>query len=314
MFTLIKKTDINFIGKRKIFFMISIAMFLLGLFALFQISTGGGKLGIDFAGGAAVQLKFDQPIQIDAARRALEDAGLRGAELQEIVSDNKLIIRLKRRDITKENTRAEIKKVFSSSFSGNNFVIESSTEIGPTIGKKLQGDAINAIIFSLVLIISYIAFRFEFRFGIAAAIATFHDVFIVLGLFFVMQKEITLLVVTALLTIAGYSLNDTVVVFDRIRENLKKRKRESYEEAINRSINDNLSRTLITSLTTFLAVAALYIFGGEVIHDFALAILLGVVIGTYSSWYIASALLVSWHQKTTTQGKAHKAEKVLKRV
>ncbi len=315
MFTLIKKTDIDFIGKRKTFFMISTVMSLLGLFALFQISTGGGKLGIDFAGGAALQLKFDQPIQIDTARRALEDGGIKGAELQEIVSGNKLIIRLKRRDITKENTRAEIKKIFSSSFSGNNFIIESSTEIGPTIGKKLQGDAINAIIFSLVLIISYIAYRFEFRFGIAAAIATFHDVFIVLGLFFVMQKEITLLVVTALLTIAGYSLNDTVVVFDRIRENLKKRtKKESYEEAINKSINDNLSRTLITSLTTFLAVAALYFFGGEVIHDFALAILLGVVIGTYSSWYIASALIVTWHKKTTTQGKAQKAGKVLKRA
>ena len=313
MFTLIKKTDIDFIGKRKTFFMISIVMSLLGLFALFQISTGGGNLGIDFAGGAAVQLKFDQPIQIDAARRALEDAGLRGAELQEIVSDHKLIIRLKRRDITKENIRGEIKKIFSSSFAENNFVIESSTEIGPTIGKKLQGDAINAIVFSLVLIISYIAFRFEFRFGIAAAVATFHDVLIVLGLFFLMQKEITLLVVTALLTIAGYSLNDTVVVFDRIRENLKKRKRESYAEAINKSINDNLSRTLITSLTTFLAVAALYFFGGEVIHDFALAILMGVIIGTYSSWYIASALIVSWHQKTAAPGK-HKAGKVLKRA
>ncbi len=314
MLTLIKKTDIDFVGRRKTFFSISIVMSLLGLFALFQISTGGGNLGIDFAGGAAVQLKFDQPIQINAARKALEDGGLKGAELQEIVSGNKLIIRLKHRDITQGDTRGEIKKIFSASFSGNNFIIESSTEIGPTIGKKLQGDAINAILFSLVLIISYIAFRFEFRFGIAAAIATFHDVFIVLGLLFVMQKEITLLVVTALLTIAGYSLNDTVVVFDRIRENLKKRKRESYEEAVNRSINDNLSRTLITSLTTFLAVAALYFFGGEVIHDFALAILLGIIVGTYSSWYVASALIVSWHQKTLAPGKEQKTGKMLKRV
>lgn len=313
MFTIIKHTNIDFIGKRKMFFTLSIIMVSVGLLAMIQISRGAGNLGIDFAGGAAVQLKFDQAIDIAAARRALESGGLGDAELQEVVAENKLIIRLKKRDITKQNTRVQIKEIFTSAFPGNTFIIESSTEIGPTIGKKLQGDAINAILFSLVMIISYIAIRFEFRFGIAAAIATFHDVFVVLGIFFIMNKEITLLVVTSLLTIAGYSLNDTVVVFDRIRENLKKRKKESYEEAVNRSINDNLSRTLITSLTTFLAVAALYFFGGEVIHDFALAIMMGVVIGTYSSWYIASSLLVSWHQRTTVSGK-RKSPKVLKQA
>ncbi|MBN4054384.1 protein translocase subunit SecF [Nitrospira defluvii] len=313
MFTIIKHTSIDFIGKRKVFFTLSIIMVAIGLFAMIQISRGLGNLGIDFAGGAAVQLKFDQAIQIETARRALKGGGLGDAELQEVVAENKLIIRLKKREFSNQNIRAQIKEIFTSSFSGNTFIIESSTEIGPTIGKKLQGDAINAILFSLVMIISYIAIRFEFRFGIAAAIATFHDVFVVLGIFFIMNKEITLLVVTALLTIAGYSLNDTVVVFDRIRENLKKRKKESYEEAVNRSINDNLSRTLITSVTTFLAVAALYLFGGEVIHDFALAIIMGVVIGTYSSWFIASSLLVSWHQRTNEAGK-RKSSKVLKKA
>jgi len=297
MITFLKETNIDFISKRTRYYLISGVMVALGILALLLISQGKGNLGIDFAGGAAVQLRFKQPVRIDDARRALESGGIRDASLQEVLAENKLIIRMKKRDITHTNTRGEIKKIFSSAFSGNAFEIESSTEIGPTIGKKLQGDALQAILFSLVLIISYLAFRFEFRFGIAAAIATFHDVFIVLGLFFLMNKEITLLVVTALLTIAGYSLNDTVVIFDRIRENLKKRKKESYNEAINRSINDNLSRTLITSLTTFLAVAALYFFGGEVIHDFALAIIIGIVVGTYSSWFIASALLVSWHQK-----------------
>lgn len=311
MFTIIKKTDINFIGKRKQFFMISLIFVAIGVIALVQISRGGGNLGIDFAGGAAIQLKFDQPIKIDAARKALETAGLNNATLQEISSDNKLIIRLKKREISGENIREKIKDIFSSAFSGNNFVVESSTEIGPTIGKKLQGDAINAIVFSLVLIITYIAFRFEFRFGLAAAIATFHDVFVVLGFFFIMNKEISLLLITALLTIAGYSLNDTVVVFDRIRENTKGRKKETFEEVVNRSINDNLSRTLITSLTTFLAVFALYLFGGEVIHDFALAVLLGVVVGTYSSWFIASSLLVAWHQKRA-KGKTKK--RVLKQA
>ncbi|NOY83604.1 MAG: protein translocase subunit SecF [Nitrospirae bacterium] len=297
MFTIIKKTDIDFIGKRKQFFMISLIFVAIGLIALVQISRGSGNLGIDFSGGAALQLKFDQPIEINAARKALESGGLKNATLQEISSDNKLIIRLKKREISGENIRGKVKDIFSTAFSGNNFIVESSTEIGPTIGKKLQGDAINAIIFSLVLIITYIAFRFEFRFGIAAAIATFHDVFVVLGFFFLMDKEISLLLVTALLTVAGYSLNDTVVVFDRIRENLKSRKKETFGEVINRSINDNLSRTVITSMTTFLAVVALFLFGGEVIHDFALAVLLGVVVGTYSSWFIASSLLVTWQQK-----------------
>ncbi|MFQ5598413.1 MAG: protein translocase subunit SecF [Nitrospiria bacterium] len=313
MLTFIKKTEINFIGRRKPFFILSCVMTALGLLALIQVSRGSANLGIDFAGGAAVQLKFDQPIQINTARRALEGGGLRDAELQEVVAENKLIIRLKQRNITKKNTRGEIKDIFATAFPGNQFIVESSTEIGPTIGKKLQRDAINAVLFSLVLIISYIAFRFEFRFGIAAAIATFHDIFVVLGLFFVMNKEITLLVVTALLTIAGYSLNDTVVIFDRIRENLKRRKKESYEFCINRSINDNLSRTLITSLTTLLAVMSLYLFGGEVIHDFALAILLGIGVGTYSSWFIASSLLVTWHYRTGKTGKS-KAGKILKKA
>ncbi len=309
MLTFIKKTDINFIGKRKQFFMLSTVLVALGITALILISSGSGNLGIDFAGGAAIQLKFDQPIQINAARKALEAGGLKNAALQEISTENKLIIRLKKQEIDKTNLRSKVSDIFSTSFSGNTFVVESSTEIGPTIGEKLQRDALNAILFSLILIITYIAFRFEFRFGIAAAIATFHDVLVVLGIFYVLNVEITLLVVTALLTIAGYSLNDTVVVFDRIRENLKKRKKETFDEVINRSINDNLSRTLITSLTTFLAVIALFLFGGEVIHDFALAVIIGIVVGTYSSWFIASSLLVSWQKRTESQGK-----RVLKRA
>ena len=171
-------------------------------------------------------------------------------------------------------------------------MVESSTEIGPTIGRQLQKDALLAVTISMIGIIIYIAFRFEFRFGIAAAIATFHDVLAVLGIFFVLNKEITLLLITALLTLAGYSLSDTVVVFDRIRENLRTRKKEPLEETINRSINEVLSRTFITGITTFLAVAALFFFGGDVIHDFSLALILGVIIGTYSSWFIASPLLL----------------------
>ncbi|MFQ5579911.1 MAG: protein translocase subunit SecF [Nitrospiria bacterium] len=298
MLEFLKNTDIDFLGKRQIFYILSIILVSIGLISLVQISRGKGNLGIDFAGGAAVQLRFDRPVPINEARKALGDGGLPGTELQEVVSENKLIIRIKKKDIVEKNIRGQIKSIISKAFTENPFIVESSTEIGPTIGKKLQEDALWAITISLIGIISFIAYRFQFQFGIAAAIAAFHDVLVVLGTFLLLDKEVTLLTVTALLTIAGYSLNDTVVIFDRIRENLKTRKKASFEQTINRTINEVLSRTLITSVTTFLAVAALYFFGGEVIHDFALAVLIGVVVGTYSSWFIASSLLVTWRQRT----------------
>ncbi|MBI3805140.1 MAG: protein translocase subunit SecF [Nitrospirae bacterium] len=297
MFEVFGKTQIDFVGKRYFFFALSTLLVALGLFSLVQISRGKANLGIDFAGGAAIQLKFSQPIHIDAARKALDDNGLKHAELQQVVEDNKLLIRIKKQDVVEQNVRERVQEVFSKAFPDNQFVVESSTEIGPTVGQKLQSDALVAVLISMFCIVVYIALRFEFRFGIAATIATFHDVFAVLGIFFVLNKEINLLVVTALLTIAGYSLTDTVVVFDRIRENLKGRRKESLDQTINDSINQVLSRTFNTSVTVFLAVLAIYFFGGEVIHDFALAMILGIIIGTYSSWFVASPLLLLWRKR-----------------
>ncbi len=297
MFEIFGKTQIDFVGKRYIFFALSTLLVSLGLFSLVQISRGKANLGIDFAGGAAVQLKFNQPIHIDAARKALDENGLKNAELQQVVQDNRLLIRVKKQDIVEQNVRDKIQQAFAKSFPDNQFVVESSTEIGPTVGQKLQKDALVAVMLSMLCIVAYIAFRFEFRFGIAATIATFHDVFAVLGIFFVLNKEINLLVVTALLTLAGYSLTDTVVVFDRIRENLKGRRKESLEQVINDSINQVLSRTFNTSVTVFLAVLAIFFFGGEVIHDFALAMIMGVIVGTYSSWFVASPLLLLWRKR-----------------
>ncbi len=298
MFQFFEKTAIDFIGKRYLFFALSGLLAFLGLIAILQISLGKANMGIDFSGGAAIQLKFSQPIPLDDARKALEQAGLANAELQEVVDGNRLLIRLKKQNVVQQNIRERVGEAFSKAFPDNRFEIESSTEIGPTIGQKLQKDALVAITLSMLCIIAYIAFRFEFRFGVAAAIATFHDVLVVLGIFYILNKEVTLLIVTALLTIAGYSLTDTVVVFDRIRENLKTRRKESMEQVINDSINQILSRTFNTSLTTFLAVLAIYFFGGEVIHDFALAMILGVVVGTYSSWFVASPLLLFWQKRT----------------
>jgi len=176
----------------------------------------------------------------------------------------------------------------------NSFIVEASTEVGPAIGKELQNKALLAVAISLAGIVVYIAWRFEFRFGVAATVATFHDVLAVLGIIFVLNKEITLLIVTALLTIAGYSLTDTVVVYDRIRENLRARRKEGLGDTMNASINQVLSRTAMTSITTLLGAAALFFLGGEVLHDFAFALVLGIVIGTYSSWFVASPLIYEW--------------------
>jgi preprotein translocase subunit SecF len=294
MLTILGKTNIDFMGKRHIAFLMSGILALLGFIAIVQVFRGAANLGIDFAGGSAVQLKFERPVAIDAARSALEHNGLSNAEIQEFVNENKLLIRVKAGTTIEEKIADRIVAIFTKEFPNNQLVVESTTEIGPTVGKKLQQDALIAVLISFAGIILYIAARFEFRFGVAAAIATFHDVLAVLGAFYVLDKEITLLVVTALLTLAGYSLTDTVVVFDRIRENLKQRRREPIEAIINNGINQVLSRTIVTSLTVVIVLIPLALGGGEVLHDFSVALLWGVVIGTYSSIFVASPLLLIW--------------------
>ena len=294
MLEILGKTSFDFMSKRRLAFTFSGFMVLVGIIALVQVARGTANLGIDFAGGTAVQLKFDQPVRIDEARKALEANGLGDAELQEFGQENKLLIRVKASTTIEEKVAERVVGVFTKEFPANHFVVESSTEIGPTIGKKLQEDAFIAIVISFAGIIFYIAARFEFRFGIAAAIATFHDVLAVLGAFYLLDKEITLLVVTALLTLAGYSLTDTVVVFDRIRENLRTRRRDTEETMINNAINQVLSRTIVTSLTVVLVLIPLTVAGGEVLHDFSLALLWGVIFGTYSSVFVASPLLLLW--------------------
>ena len=294
MLEILGKTNFDFMGKRHLAFIFSGILAVLGIVAIVQISRGAANLGIDFAGGTAVQLKFDQPIRIDEARKVLEVNGLSNAELQEFGQENKLLVRLKASTTIEEKVADRVVAVFTKEFSSNHFVVDSSTEIGPTIGQKLQQDALIAVAISFVGIILYVAARFEFRFGIAAALATFHDVLAVLGAFYILDKEITLLVITALLTLAGYSMTDTVVVFDRIRENLRMRRRESEETIINNAVNQVLSRTIVTSLTVVLVLIPLTVAGGEVLHDFSLALLWGVIFGTYSSVFVASPLLLLW--------------------
>jgi preprotein translocase subunit SecF len=285
MFELLGKTNIDFIGKRRYAYLFSAVLSALGLVTIIQIARGQANTGIDFAGGTAVQLAFEQPVHLDEARALLEREGFPDAELQQFTEGNKLLVRVKKQTTIQEKTADRLVVVFRSGLASNPFVIDSSTEIGPTVGAKLQRDAVKAI---------DIALRFELRFGVAAAVATFHDVLAVLGIMWLLDKEINLLTITALLTLAGYSLTDTVVVFDRIRENLRVRRRDGLAQVINQGINQVLSRTIVVSLTVFLVLLALFFFGGEVIHDFSLALLLGVVIGTYSSIFVASPLLLVW--------------------
>jgi len=294
MFEILGKTNIDFMGKRYFAFLLSGIVVLLGLLASVQIIRGTANLGIDFAGGTAVELKFQNPVRIDEVRKVLQANGLGDAELQEFVDENKLLVRVKAITTIEEKVAERIVNVFEKEFPDNRFEISSSTEIGPTVGKKLQEDALIAILISFAGIVVYIAARFEFRFGVAAALATFHDVLAVLGAFYILNKEITLLVITALLTLAGYSLTDTVVVFDRIRENLRVRRRDSIENIINNGINQVLSRTIVTSLTVVIVLIPLTLFGGQVLHDFSLALLWGVIFGTYSSVFVASPLLLMW--------------------
>ena len=294
MLQILHKTNIDFMGWKNVSFTFSALLIILGIVGLVQIGRGKANLGIDFIGGTTVQLSFKEHIPIDQARAALEKSGFQGATIQEVgEGGNKILIRLRE----SESTSDKVQAMFKQEFSGNPFEVVSIVEIGPVIGQALKQQSLWAITISIIGIIIYVAFRFQFKFGVAAAIATIHDILAVLGIFYIMHKEINLLIVTALLTLAGYSLTDTVVVFDRIRENLKRSRRDPLPTLVNASINEVLSRTIITSLTVVLVLVPLVIFGGDVLHDFSLALLMGVVVGTYSSVFVASPILVVWHAK-----------------
>jgi SecD/SecF fusion protein len=297
---LIRKTSIDFIGRRRYAFLASGLLVALGIFAFAQIQRGQANVGIDFTGGTLVQARFEKPFTIDKARKGLGEHGLESAELQMIDTENILIVRMKEGgQAGGGETANQIEEALRTAMPDNPLTIEREEEIGPTVGSKLKRDAMYAVVFSLIAIIIYIAFRFDLAFGVAAAIATFHDVLLVLGLFYLLDKEITLLVITALLTLAGYSLTDTVVVFDRIRENLRKMKRASLGDVINASVNEVLGRTVVTTLTAMFVLFTLFLFGGVVIHDFSFALLAGVVVGTYSSVFVASPILYAWRTRSS---------------
>jgi len=291
-----KQTHIDFMGKFKMALMVSALLILAGLASI--AVQGGLKYGIDFAGGTLVQLKFQDPPSIDTIRKSLKAIDLGDSTIQEFGSPNEILIRVERSKGEMEELGTLIKKELEKSREFSEIVLERVEMVGPKVGKDLRLKALLSIVYAIIGIVIYISWRFELQFAVAAIIALIHDVLVTMGAFSIMGKEFTLVVVAAFLTIIGYSLNDTIVIFDRIRENARRRGKESLKDSINTSINQTLSRTLLTSGTTLLVVIALFVLGGEIIHDFAFALLIGVIVGTYSSIFIASVFLVFWEKRT----------------
>jgi len=307
MIKIIGETKFDFIGKRKIAFTVSALLVAIGLFAMIQMARGQGNLAIEFTGGTMVQGAFPAPVSIGELRDVLADGGFPEAEIKALSSretPNSFMIRIKEDETGQTQAAQELLDLMHERMPDNLFEVDSMHEVGPSVGEILQRQARNAVLIALACILVYIWFRFDFRSGVAATVATFHDVVVVFGILFLLQREISLLVISGLLTLAGYSLTDTVVVFDRIRENLKQfRRRSDFGLTINRSINEVLSRTIITTITTQIVVVILLFFGGEVIFDFALTLFLGFLVGTYSSWFVASPIVVEWEERRPSRFK-----------
>ena len=291
------ETRFDFMGKIKAAMIISGIVILIGLGSI--VISGGLKYGIDFAGGTLVQLQFKNPPEIEVIRDGLKTIGLGESTIQEFGSKKDILIRVERSEEKLEAVGAMVKRSLSGKFHSDDITVERVEMVGPKVGRDLREKALLSILYAIIGIVIYISWRFEFQYAIAAIIALIHDVLVTMGAFSVLDKEFTLVIVAAFLTIIGYSLNDTIVVFDRIRENLRRKGKRSLSEIINSSINQTLSRTLLTSGTTLLVVLALFFFGGEIIHDFSFALLVGVFVGTYSSIFIASVFLVYWASRKT---------------
>ncbi len=291
---LLKDTHIDFLKMRMGAFVLSSVLIAVGAVSL--ISRKGPNLSIDFSGGTMVQVAFKDPQSLEDVRTVLsENDDYFGFGLQSFPKTNSVLIRIKRSGRESAKVGDAVQALLREKIPGNPFVMERVEFVGPVVGRHLVKQAFLAIIFSMVGIIIYVGFRFKSGvWGVAGVIALLHDIFIVLGIFSVMNKEISLTIVAAFLTLAGYSVNDTIVIFDRIRENIRLMRKESLHDIMNQSLNGTLSRTVITSLTTIMTVLVLYLFGGEVIHDFAFGLLIGVIVGTYSSVFVAAPLVYVW--------------------
>ena len=288
-------THFDFMGKIKMTMTISGLVILIGLGSV--ALSGGLKYGIDFAGGTLIQLQFKTPPDIEVIRDGLKTISLGESTIQEFGSKRDILIRIQRSEEKLEAVGSKVRNSLGGKFNKEDITIERVEMVGPKVGRDLREKALLSILYAIIGIVIYISWRFEFQYAVAAIIALVHDVLVTLGAFSILDKEFTLVIIAAFLAIIGYSLNDTIVVFDRIRENLRRREKNTLVQSVNASINQTLSRTLLTSGTTLMVVVALFFFGGEIIHDFSFALLVGILVGTYSSIFIASAFLVYWDSR-----------------
>ncbi len=291
-----RETHIDFMQKRNYAILASAILILIGIASL--LIKGGPKYSIDFLGGTEIHVQFQQPQDPGAVRAALGALGYADAEIKQFGGREDFLIRVEQQE-SGTKISGDILAALQKAFPSDPPEMRSIESVGPKIGRELRTASVWATLISLFLILIYVSFRFEFIFAVGAVVALFHDVMVTLGVFSLLNLEVNLAVVAAFLTLVGYSLNDTIVIFDRIRENLKVRRRENLkiEEIINLSINQTLSRTILTSLTVFFVVVVLFLFGGEVIHNFSFCMLIGVIAGSYSTIFIAATLVVEWYKK-----------------
>ncbi len=308
MFTILTNTHFDFMGKRRLFYAISLALLLAG--AVSMIAKGGLRMGVDFAGGRLIELRLSQLISIQEMRSIVGQAGFGDAELQGVQGSNDILIRIPLSSADEAglvSPSQKIRDAIAMQRPGVTAELMREENVGAKVGGEIRKQGFLAILVSFALILIYIAVRFEPLFGLAGVIATFHDVLAVLAVFSLLNKEISMSVVAALMTIAGYSINDTVVIFDRVREQLARLRRESFANVINLSINQMLSRTIITNSTVFFTTLSLLFFGGEVLRDFALAMTIGAIAGSYSTIFVAGALVLDLRRSREAKAKVASA-------
>jgi len=286
---LIPETKIDFIGKRKICYVVSAVVIIAGLTVFFM--RGERNFGVDFSGGTLQQYMFEKPVRMDGIRGILKDMGMGNASIQQYGNQKEVIIR------TQQDISTKLSGQFREKLKDNPFQILKIETVGPAVGKNLRQNALISLLLGLLGILIYVMFRFNLKYGIAGVVALFHDVFIAVGALAITGRQFDLTIVAALLTIAGYSINDTIVIYDRIRENLRLVKKGSLADIVNLSVNQMLGRTILTTGVTMLVVIALLLFGGEVLNNFAFCLCIGFISGVYSTVYIASPLILSWHKK-----------------
>jgi len=285
-----RKTNIDFIGKRKIAFVVSAVLILTSIVTLVVMKL---NFGLDFTGGTLIEVSFPSAAQTAEVRSNLEDAGLDDAVVQTFGAATDIVVRIPPRDV--EESNAELSTIVLASLQKGvegEVVMRRVEFVGPQVGDELTEQGILAVVYALIGIFLYVMIRFQWRFSVGAVTALVHDVLITMGIISLLQVEFDLTVVAALLAVIGYSLNDTIVLFDRIRENFPRLRKASPLDVVNTSVNETLSRTIMTSLTTLLVLMALFIFGGDIIHSFAFTLIVGVLVGTYSSIYVASTTLL----------------------